>query len=49
VRGFAVFIAASSLIFLGLYWHPRLIFGVVINLAILAGYTLNWPAFLFTK
>lgn len=45
-RGFALYGAASSLIFLGLYWHPWLVIGIIIDLVILAGYILSWPAFL---
>jgi hypothetical protein len=47
-RGLAVFGASTSLMVLALYWHPRLVLGVVINLAILAGYILSWPPFLFS-
>ncbi len=45
---FAVFSAIFSLMFLGFYWHPWLIIGVVIDLVILAGYIMDWPAFLFS-
>ena len=48
-RGLALFGAASSLFLLGLFWHPWLVVGVLIDLAIIAGYIWNWPSFLFTK
>jgi hypothetical protein len=47
-RGFAVFSAIFSLMFLGFYWHPWLIIGMVIDLVIVAGYIMSWPAFLFS-
>ena len=47
--GLAVFGAASSLTLLGLFWHPWLVLGILIDLAILAGYILSWPPFLFTQ
>ncbi len=39
--------AGASLLLLVFYWHPWLVLGVLINLAVLAGLGLNWPKFLF--
>ncbi len=39
---FAVIGSALSLLLLGLYWHPWLVVGVVINLGILAGVYSGW-------
>jgi hypothetical protein len=47
-RGLALYGAASSMIFLVLYWHPWLVVGVIIDLAIIAGYIMSWPASLFS-
>jgi hypothetical protein len=47
-RVLALYGAASSLIFLGLFWHPWLVAGILIDLVILAGYILSWPASLFS-
>lgn len=43
----AVLGAAASLLLLGLYWHPWLVMGGVINLAVVIGLWLHWPKFLF--
>ncbi len=40
--------AAASLILLGLYWHPWLVMGVVINLGVLVSLWKQWPAALFS-
>lgn len=39
--------AGASLLLLVFYWHPWLVAGVVINLAVFAGIGLHWPKFLF--
>jgi hypothetical protein len=46
-QGSAILGAAASLILLVFYWHPWLIAGVLINLAVLAGVALHWPKSLF--
>lgn len=47
-QGTAILGAAASLILLVFYWHPWLIAGVLINLAVFAGLVLNWPKSLFS-
>ncbi len=47
-QGGAILGAAASLILLGFYWHPWLIAGVLINLAVFAGLALHWPKSLFS-
>lgn len=43
----AVLGAIASLALLVFYWHPWLVLGVVIDLAVFAGLALRWPKFLF--
>lgn len=38
---------AASLLLLGFYWHPWLVVGVLVNMAVAAGLALHWPKFLF--
>ena len=45
----AVFGATASLLLLIFYWHPWLVMGVLINLAVYASTALHWPAALFTR
>ncbi len=41
--------AAASLILLVFYWHPWLVMGVVIDLAVIAGVVLRWPPAVFPQ
>ncbi len=43
----AGFGAATSLILLGLFWHPWLPIGILIDLVVIAGLILRFPATLF--
>lgn len=47
-QGTAILGAAASLTLLVFYWHPWLIAGVLINLAVFAGLALHWPKSLFS-
>jgi hypothetical protein len=47
-QGSAILGASASLILLVFYWHPWLIAGVLINLAVFAGLALHWPKSLFS-
>ena len=47
-QGSAILGAAASLFLLVFYWHPWLVAGVLINLAVLAGLALHWPKSLFS-
>lgn len=46
-QGLAAGAALLSLALLGLYWHPWLPVGVLIDLALLAGILLRWPGLRF--
>ncbi len=43
----AILGSIASLLLLVFYWHPWLVMGPVIDLAVLAGIALHWPKFLF--
>jgi hypothetical protein len=47
-QGTAILGATASLLLLAFYWHPWLIAGVLINLAVYAGLALHWPKSLFS-
>lgn len=47
-QGTAILGAVASLLLLIFYWHPWLIAGVLINLAVFAGLALHWPKSLFS-
>ncbi len=47
-QGSAFLGAAASLLLLAFYWHPWLVAGVLINLAVFAGLALHWPKSLFS-
>lgn len=47
-QGSAILGAVASLFLLVFYWHPWLVAGVLINLAVLAGVALHWPKSLFS-
>ena len=47
-QGTAILGVAASLILLVFYWHPWLIAGVLINLAVFGGLALHWPKSLFS-
>lgn len=47
-QGSAILGATASLILLVFYWHPWLIAGVLINLAVFTGLALHWPKSLFS-
>jgi hypothetical protein len=45
----AVVGAVASLLLLVFFWHPWLVLGVAINLAVFASLALQWPQALFVK
>lgn len=47
-QGTAILGTVASLILLVFYWHPWLIAGVLINLAVFAGLAMQWPKSLFS-
>lgn len=47
-QGTTILGATASLLLLTFYWHPWLIAGVLINLAVFAGLALHWPKSLFS-
>jgi hypothetical protein len=45
----AILGSIASLVLLIFYWHPWLVMAVLIDLSVLAGILVNWPAVLFPK
>ena len=46
-QGMAIGGSIASLLLLGFYWHPWLVAGVLIDLAVFVSLGLHWPALLF--
>lgn len=48
-QGLAAGASLLSLVLLGLYWHPWLPVGILIDLGLLAAVVLRWPALQFAR